>query len=128
VFSSLEALSDKLRSARYIVDSVTLQVVYLAARMQKPLLVEGPPGCGKTELATLWPRRQARLSKGCSATKASPRTRPSASSTRLCRSFFSKPGAAGCGLPPGDDFHRPRACSADSIPSRLPSPPPPVRS
>jgi MoxR-like ATPase len=26
-------------------------VVYLAARMHKPLLVEGPPGCGKTELA-----------------------------------------------------------------------------
>ena len=26
-------------------------MVYLAARMQKPLLVEGPPGCGKTELA-----------------------------------------------------------------------------
>jgi len=26
-------------------------VVYLAARMRKPLLVEGPPGCGKTELA-----------------------------------------------------------------------------
>jgi len=28
-----------------------LEVVYLAARMHKPLLVEGPPGCGKTELA-----------------------------------------------------------------------------
>lgn len=51
MFSSVEELSDKLRSARYIVDPVTLQVVYLAARMQKPLLVEGPPGCGKTELA-----------------------------------------------------------------------------
>jgi MoxR-like ATPase len=51
VFSSLEELTGKLRSARYIVDPVTLQVVYLAARMQKPLLVEGPPGCGKTELA-----------------------------------------------------------------------------
>ena len=34
-----------------MVDRVTLQVVYLAAKMQKPLLVEGPPGCGKTELA-----------------------------------------------------------------------------
>jgi hypothetical protein len=34
-----------------VVDPVTLQVVYLAAKMQKPLLVEGPPGCGKTELA-----------------------------------------------------------------------------
>ena len=51
MFSSLEELTGKLRSARYIVDPVTLQVIYLAVRMQKPLLVEGPPGCGKTELA-----------------------------------------------------------------------------
>ena len=51
MFASAEELSDKLRAARYIVDPVTLSVVYLAARMQKPLLIEGPPGCGKTELA-----------------------------------------------------------------------------
>jgi len=51
VFSSVAELSEKLRAARYIIDPVTLSVVYLAARMQKPLLVEGPPGCGKTELA-----------------------------------------------------------------------------
>jgi MoxR-like ATPase len=51
VFSSAEELAQKLRAARYIIDPVTLAVVYLAVRMQKPLLVEGPPGCGKTELA-----------------------------------------------------------------------------
>ena len=51
MFASAEELSDKLRAARYIIDPVTLSVVYLAARMQKPLLIEGPPGCGKTELA-----------------------------------------------------------------------------
>ena len=51
MFSSVEELARKLRAARYIVDPVTLSVVYLAARMQKPLLIEGPPGCGKTELA-----------------------------------------------------------------------------
>jgi MoxR-like ATPase len=51
VFSSSEEMASRLRSARYVIDPVTLQVVYLAARMQKPLLVEGPPGCGKTELA-----------------------------------------------------------------------------
>lgn len=51
VFSSVEELAHKLRTARYIIDSVTLSVVYLAARMQKPVLIEGPPGCGKTELA-----------------------------------------------------------------------------
>jgi MoxR-like ATPase len=51
VFQSRQELSGKLRKARYVIDEVTLEVVYLAARMQKPLLVEGPPGCGKTELA-----------------------------------------------------------------------------
>jgi len=51
VFSSAGDLATKLRAARYIIDPVTLEVVYLAARMRKPLLVEGPPGCGKTELA-----------------------------------------------------------------------------
>src|SRR5215467_15050910 len=51
VFSSTSELAEKLRAARYVIDPVTLEVVYLAARMHKPLLVEGPPGCGKTELA-----------------------------------------------------------------------------
>lgn len=51
MFSSASELASKLRAARYIIDPITLEVVYLAARMHKPLLVEGPPGCGKTELA-----------------------------------------------------------------------------
>lgn len=51
MFASASELGEKLRAARYIIDPVTLEVVYLAAGMHKPLLVEGPPGCGKTELA-----------------------------------------------------------------------------
>jgi len=51
VFASVEKLASGLRSVGYVIDPVTLQIVYLAAKMQKPLLVEGPPGCGKTELA-----------------------------------------------------------------------------
>src|SRR5580658_4181339 len=51
VFTSVEKLEQGLRRAQYVVDPITLEVVYLAAKMQKPLLVEGPPGCGKTELA-----------------------------------------------------------------------------
>jgi MoxR-like ATPase len=44
-------LGCRLEEAKYVIDPVTLQVVYLAARMQKPIIVEGPPGCGKTALA-----------------------------------------------------------------------------
>ncbi|MBC8165004.1 MAG: MoxR family ATPase [Bryobacteraceae bacterium] len=51
MFSSLEDLGRRLEAAKYVIDEVTLQVVYLAARMQKPVIVEGPPGCGKTALA-----------------------------------------------------------------------------
>jgi len=51
VFSCAKDLSEKLRRVRYIADPVTLSVVYLASRIQRPLLIEGPPGCGKTELA-----------------------------------------------------------------------------
>lgn len=51
MFASADELARKLRAAQYVIDPVTAEVVYLAARMQKPLLVEGPPGCGKTELA-----------------------------------------------------------------------------
>ena len=51
MFSSIEELSDKLEAAKYVTDPVTLKVIYLAAQMQKPVLAEGPPGSGKTELA-----------------------------------------------------------------------------
>lgn len=51
MFSSIEDLGKRLVAAKYIIDPVTLQVVFLAARMQKPVIVEGPPGCGKTALA-----------------------------------------------------------------------------
>jgi MoxR-like ATPase len=51
MFESVTELAQKLWEAHYVVDPVTLQDVYLAARLEKPLLVEGPPGCGKTELA-----------------------------------------------------------------------------
>src|SRR3984893_15756893 len=51
MFASVEKLEQCVRRAQYVVDPVTLEVVYLAAKMQKPLWVEGPPGCGKTELA-----------------------------------------------------------------------------
>jgi MoxR-like ATPase len=51
LFSSLREVSERLRATGYIADNVTTSTVYLAARMQKPLLLEGPAGSGKTELA-----------------------------------------------------------------------------
>ena len=46
--SELEAA---LRSVGYIPDKRLVVTLYLAIRMGKPLLLEGEPGCGKTELA-----------------------------------------------------------------------------
>lgn len=51
MFSSLEEVSEGLRSTGYITDSIATTTVYLAARLQKPLLLEGPAGSGKTQLA-----------------------------------------------------------------------------
>src|ERR1035438_856970 len=47
----MDDLGVRLEAAKYVIDPVTLQVIYLAARMKKPVIVEGPPGCGKTALA-----------------------------------------------------------------------------
>lgn len=40
-----------LTDANYIADTAIATTVLLADRLHKPILIEGPPGCGKTELA-----------------------------------------------------------------------------
>lgn len=51
MFESIEVLSSKLMKAGYFIDPVMAKVVFLAAQMQKPLILEGPAGSGKTQLA-----------------------------------------------------------------------------
>jgi MoxR-like ATPase len=48
---SVDALAGGLRRVGYLPDSSTALVSYLAVRLGKPVLVEGPAGVGKTELA-----------------------------------------------------------------------------
>jgi MoxR-like ATPase len=50
-FESVSAVREGLRSVDYLADEGIAGVVYLADRLQKPVLVEGPAGTGKTELA-----------------------------------------------------------------------------
>jgi MoxR-like ATPase len=44
-------VGEALRAANYLADDRISQVVFLAQRLNKPVLVEGPAGVGKTELA-----------------------------------------------------------------------------
>ena len=51
LFSSVDDVVDKLATTGYLADKATATSVFLADRLAKPLLVEGPAGVGKTELA-----------------------------------------------------------------------------
>ena len=61
-FASVDAVLEALRRVDYLADTSTAGVVFLADRLEKPVLVEGPAGVGKTELAkALAPATGARL-------------------------------------------------------------------
>ena len=48
---ALDQLNTTLLNQGYIVDPPILMSLFLAQKLQRPLLVEGPPGVGKTEIA-----------------------------------------------------------------------------
>src|SRR6476659_1326165 len=50
-FASVDDAASRLRDVDYLSDSSIAGVVFLADRLEKPVLVEGPAGVGKTELA-----------------------------------------------------------------------------
>ena len=51
MFGDLASTRDGLRDVGYLADDGIASVVYLAEKLGKPVLVEGPAGTGKTELA-----------------------------------------------------------------------------
>ncbi len=50
-FSSVEQITDEYKSLSYICSKQIATTLYLAQKLGKPILVEGPAGVGKTELA-----------------------------------------------------------------------------
>ena len=52
MFDSIRDFSERLRRTGYFIDPVMTQVVFLAIKLHKPLLLEGPAGSGN---ATNWP-------------------------------------------------------------------------
>ena len=50
-FDSVDDVRDRLRKVDYLSDESIGGIVYLADRLQKPVLVEGPAGTGTTQLA-----------------------------------------------------------------------------
>src|SRR6185312_10285459 len=51
LFGSAAEVGERLSGVGYLADPATATTVFLADRLGKPLLVEGPAGVGKTELA-----------------------------------------------------------------------------
>jgi MoxR-like ATPase len=51
MFASIEDVIERCARQHYICNRTIATVVYLASHLQKPILVEGPAGVGKTELA-----------------------------------------------------------------------------
>ncbi len=50
-FASPAQAASELARVRYLADTATATTVYLAGVLEKPLLIEGPAGVGKTQLA-----------------------------------------------------------------------------
>jgi MoxR-like ATPase len=50
-FESVEQVTERFRRQGYIVDKRLATMVFLTTRLEKPVLIEGPAGVGKTQLA-----------------------------------------------------------------------------
>jgi MoxR-like ATPase len=54
MFQSINQVKEALAAQQYIATDEIATVIFLATRLNKPVLVEGPAGVGKTELAKAW--------------------------------------------------------------------------
>ena len=54
-FTSVEDIQQHFETAQYICSEQIATCVYIAHNLQKPVMVEGPAGVGKTETAALYP-------------------------------------------------------------------------
>ena len=60
MLEAIEELKIKLGENGYLTDDNLASALYLAEKLEKPLLLEGPAGVGKTELAKAWSRLRNR--------------------------------------------------------------------
>jgi len=60
MFESIDDVRERLAAQAYIADKNIATVVYLASKLDKPILVEGPAGVGKTDLAKVTARALGR--------------------------------------------------------------------
>ena len=94
-FASVPEVREGLRSVQYLADEGIAGVVYLADRLGKPVLVEGPAGHRQDPAGQVGGRDDRRPgSSGCSATRASTSPRRCTSGTTRSSCCASRPSGS----------------------------------